>query len=267
MKEVYAQTDIYKTIPIVTAWKSVQGAADRNGFQFFTPSRPDLTPRNPKNDGNQFADIFKAFDQGSEEYFYHDRSHDELILARPVRLRASCLECHGDPVNSPTKDGKDILGFPMENAKVGDIKGAFILKAGIGHDPVVMSTMKIMALGGGVVLVFVLTGFYFFSRRSIIYPLSNAINHLDSASEQTAAAADEISGGSNTLAEGSSEQAASLEETSASLEEMSTMTRRNAENAQKANDLAKQARHAADKGVGDMQIHECGDGSHQSLRR
>ena len=34
---------------------------------------------------------------------------------------------------------------------------------------------------------------------------------------------------------------------------MSSMTRRNAENAQKANDLAGQARHAADKGVVDMQ--------------
>ena len=34
---------------------------------------------------------------------------------------------------------------------------------------------------------------------------------------------------------------------------MSTMTKRNAENAQKANDLAKQARTAADKGAGDMQ--------------
>jgi methyl-accepting chemotaxis protein len=34
---------------------------------------------------------------------------------------------------------------------------------------------------------------------------------------------------------------------------MSTMTKRNTENAQKANDLAKQARTAADKGAGDMQ--------------
>jgi methyl-accepting chemotaxis protein len=34
---------------------------------------------------------------------------------------------------------------------------------------------------------------------------------------------------------------------------MASMTKRNSENAQKANDLAKQARSAADKGVGDMQ--------------
>jgi hypothetical protein len=26
------------------------------------------------------------------------------------------LSCHGDPAKSPTGDGKDVLGFPMENA-------------------------------------------------------------------------------------------------------------------------------------------------------
>jgi methyl-accepting chemotaxis protein len=67
------------------------------------------------------------------------------------------------------------------------------------------------------------------------------------------AAAAQISMTSQTLAEGASEQAASLEETSASLEEVSSMTKRNSENSCRANDLAKQARTAADQGVGDMQ--------------
>jgi methyl-accepting chemotaxis protein len=55
------------------------------------------------------------------------------------------------------------------------------------------------------------------------------------------------------MAEGASEQAASIEESSSSLEELSSMTRRNAENAQQANSLAKEARVAAEKGAGDMQ--------------
>jgi methyl-accepting chemotaxis protein len=253
LREAYATTDLYKTIPIVAAWRSVQGAADRNGFQFFTPSRPGLAPRNAKNDGAAFAAIFQAFDKGETEYFLQDRSHDELVLARPVRLAASCLSCHGDPATSPTGDGKDILGFPMENAKEGDIKGAFILQANIGHDPVVMATMKIMALGGGLVLLAVLGGFYYLNQRSIVRPLATAIHQLEEVSGQTTASANEISSGSHSLAEGASEQAASLEETSASLEEMSSITKRNAENAGKATELAKQARTAADKGVGDMQ--------------
>ena len=75
---------------------------------------------------------------------------------------------------------------------------------------------------------------------------------LGQVSQALTGSAGQVSSASQSLAEGSSEQAASLEETSSSLEEMSSMTKRNAENAQKANELAKQARTAADKGVGDM---------------
>jgi len=76
---------------------------------------------------------------------------------------------------------------------------------------------------------------------------------LGSSSEEVVGAAGQISSSSQTLAEGASKQASSLEETSASVEEMASMTKLNAENARLANDIAKQAREAADKGVGDMQ--------------
>ena len=89
--------------------------------------------------------------------------------------------------------------------------------------------------------------------RSTVRVLSQVSGSLGEGSSQIASAASQISTASQSLAEGSSEQAASLEETSASLEEMASMTKRNAENAQKANDLAKEARHSADKGAGDMQ--------------
>ena len=76
---------------------------------------------------------------------------------------------------------------------------------------------------------------------------------LDSSSEQTASAAKQVSGSSQSLAEGASEQAASLEETSASLEEMSSMTKRNADSAQQAKQIAGKARTAADTGAERMQ--------------
>jgi methyl-accepting chemotaxis protein len=76
---------------------------------------------------------------------------------------------------------------------------------------------------------------------------------MSDGSAQVASAAGQVSASSQSLAEGSSEQAASIEETSSSLEEMSSMTKRNAENSRQANDLARQTRTAADKGVADMQ--------------
>jgi methyl-accepting chemotaxis protein len=254
LKEIYAATDLYKTVPIVAAWRSVEDSAARSGFKFFVPAAPGITARNPKNAiGAEYAAAFEAFAKGQPEYFFRDRAHDELVLARPVRLQASCLTCHGDPANSVTGDGKDPLGFPMENMKLGDVRGAFVLKAGIGHDPVVMATMKTMAVGGVIVLLLALGGFYVFNQRAIVRPLAATIKQLEEASNQTAAASREISDASQSLAEGASEQAASLEETSASLEEMASMTKRNAEHSQKANELARQTRAAAEKGAADMQ--------------
>ncbi len=105
-------------------------------------------------------------------------------------------------------------------------------------------------LGG--ILVVVLYGGWLLKNR-ITRELLDIATTLAKVSETSASAADQVSSSSQSLAEGASEQAASIEETSASLEEMSSMTKRNAENAQKANDLAKQARSAADKGAEDMQ--------------
>ena len=93
----------------------------------------------------------------------------------------------------------------------------------------------------------------FFIARSISKALQMVADTIADGADQTASAAGQVSAASQSLAEGASEQAASLEETSSSLEEMSSMTQRNAENAQKANDLTRQARSAADTGAADMQ--------------
>ena len=89
--------------------------------------------------------------------------------------------------------------------------------------------------------------------RSTTKALTTMAEHLAEGAEQTVSAAGQVSSASQSLAEGASEQAASLEETSSSLEEMSSMTKRNTGNAEKVNDLARQARAAAETGASDMQ--------------
>ena len=93
----------------------------------------------------------------------------------------------------------------------------------------------------------------FFMTGSITKPNQSVAGTLAAGSEQTSAAAGQVSSTSQSLAEGASQQAASLEETSSSLEELASMTKRNTENAEKMNNLAKQTRTAADTGAGDMQ--------------
>ena len=122
----------------------------------------------------------------------------------------------------------------MENLKLGTSKGRSFLSAthqrrrGRCHDE---------AHGHGrlILLGVVVFGFYIFNVRSN-RPLGQAIARIEAASQQTASEAGEISAASQTLAEGASEQAASLQETSASLEEMSSMTKRNADNAERQDD-------------------------------
>ncbi|MBI4028609.1 MAG: hypothetical protein HY360_26715 [Verrucomicrobia bacterium] len=75
---------------------------------------------------------------------------------------------------------------------------------------------------------------------------------ISDGSGRVSAASGHVASASQSLAEGANEQAASLEETSASLEEMSSMTKKNAESAQHARDLANQARASSETGAADM---------------
>jgi methyl-accepting chemotaxis protein len=109
-----------------------------------------------------------------------------------------------------------------------------------------VTVLSVFAVVIGIVLALAIS-------RSVGRLLSRVANSLKEGAGQVASSANQVSASSQGLAEGANEQAASLEETSSSLEEMASMTKRNAENAHKANDLAKQAREAADKGAGDMQ--------------
>ncbi len=107
-------------------------------------------------------------------------------------------------------------------------------------------------------LVVVLVGFVLgissavFITRGITHSLKRIVSSLDEGADQVASAAGQVSSSSQSLAEGASEQAASLEETGASLEEVASMTKRNAEGAQRAKTLSTQTREAADTGAADM---------------
>ena len=249
LKDGYVNTTLYKTIPVVAAWNAVEELAQEQGFQFLTPSHPDIPARNAKNNnGREFKAAFDAFARGDDEHFFHDKENNRLVLARSVRLTHSCLTCHGNPANSRSKDGLDPVGFPMENMKVDDVKGAFVLVAPLTDDKVMASTMWTMTWVGGLILVGVMFGFWFFSRNMIMRPLAGIMRRLGEGSDETRIASTQIAEASQTLAQGASEQAASLEETTSALEEMSSMTRKTAETAAAANALSTQTKAAADKG-------------------
>ncbi len=112
------------------------------------------------------------------------------------------------------------------------------------------TTLRLSAAIAGLAILAV--GFVQWLSRRIRRPLESAVGRMHDFVAQTTAAATQIAGAGQALASGASQQAASLEETSASLEEMSGMTKRNAEAAQNAKQLAGQARVVVDAGAASM---------------
>lgn len=103
--------------------------------------------------------------------------------------------------------------------------------------------------------------------RALTNGIGNIVNQLLESSEQVASAAAELSAHSQTLAQGASRQAATIQETTASLEEISGIVRHNTDSATKADEVAKLAQAAADRGSTDMQamsaaISAISDSSH-----
>jgi methyl-accepting chemotaxis protein len=230
-------TILYRSIPVVAGWDSVRRVAKARGFEFLTPSRPGAGARNPKDNTTEFDDEFRAFASGQAEYFAEDRKSNMLILARPVRISAGCLECHGDPSNSPTHDGRDALGFAMENMHVGDIKGAFVLKAPMTKDAVVLASMKKITIAGSAVLVCVLAAFWVLNRRLIVQPLMTIAEQLADGSARLRSTSDQLGAGGQSIASGAVEQAASIEQMSASTMEIHSRTRETAERTRSATEM------------------------------
>ncbi|MDF2685281.1 MAG: hypothetical protein K0S55_462 [Clostridia bacterium] len=86
------------------------------------------------------------------------------------------------------------------------------------------------------------------SFRKMTDNLNNIMHNIHTASEQVASGAKQVSESSIMLSQGATEQASSIEELSAAIEEIYSQTKHNAENATKANILAKEAKADANKG-------------------
>ena len=84
--------------------------------------------------------------------------------------------------------------------------------------------------------------------NAAIAQLQETIKSIAVSSSEVSSAASEISSSTSDLSQRTEEQAASLEETSASMEQMSVTVKKNAENAQQANQFANDTATVADRG-------------------
>ena len=221
----YQTSRVYETIPIVSAWKAIEKVSSREGYTFRIAAR---RPRNARNrPGPEDEAILSRLEGGDSDYFAVDEERGEIVYARPVRLTRDCLECHGDPQNSPSKDGRDAVGFPMENWKEGQMHGVFILRAGTDR------LAPVIQAGVGKTLVWVVPaslligGLVYFLITKLSRRLSEYVTGLGESAGMIEHAAGQITAASQSLAASASEQAGTLQETAASSQGVGTLARKN----------------------------------------
>ncbi|MEO0965127.1 MAG: methyl-accepting chemotaxis protein [Planctomycetota bacterium] len=127
------EAKIFKTIPVVAGWMAAGEAAEREGIDFHISAFEARNPKNEPAPGTfshaMLTDLNAQVKAGGDEVLYRtDRETNTLHYMRAIRLTQDCLMCHGDPANSPSGDGLDIVGYPMENWEVGKMHGTYHLE-------------------------------------------------------------------------------------------------------------------------------------------
>ena len=192
-------------------------------------------------------------DQDDRRMFEEVRAAYQAIVATDARIVALKGEGKLEEANK-LFDETQVANFArMDKATSTHIEFNIKLsdKAGDAGKALISSGTWILQLAMGISLALALA-IGFFIIRSTNKALRAITIALENGAVQTAAAAGDVSSASQGLSSGATEQAAAIEETSASLEEISSMIRATAENAQKAKQLASEARNFADSGTRTM---------------
>jgi len=175
---------IIATVPTANAWDVIEAKAKEGGFRFKAPA---INPRNPPRNmpdelERQVLDKFKN-DATLTEYSVVDDEKQEIRYFRPVKMVKQCELCHGDPNTSQAlwgnDKGQDLLGYPMENRRAGDLHGAFEIITPFSTAFAELKQSIYYAIGFLCVTLFIIgfTG-YFVMSKIIISPLTELALNL-----------------------------------------------------------------------------------------
>ena len=163
----------FKTLnhaPVVVAWSVAQKYASAQNMQFHTPS---LNPRDPKNQPDEFERrALEAFQKDPALREFSERQMENgkgfMRYAQPVYLTQDCLLCHGGPAGE-----KDPFGFTKEGMKVGDLRGAFAIKASTeGLVKTSSSNMMALFLASFLTLLVAAAVVFLLMRSLVLKPLA-----------------------------------------------------------------------------------------------
>jgi methyl-accepting chemotaxis protein len=178
---------ILATVPVVTAWEAAKAKAAEGGFEFRTPRAGARNPGNEPDAQERVALEWFAANPQASEYSMVDAQRNAVRYFRPVRLGQQCMICHGQPATARTlwnrEDGRDVLGYPMEGKKPGDLHGAFeIIKPLAAADASVRSSLW-RAAGLALPLLVAAMVAILLLARSITRPLGYAVQAANRLAE------------------------------------------------------------------------------------
>lgn len=242
---------VLKQVPIYAAMKIGKMDAEKDNYEFRVFSDE------PRNEGNRATAedmvIFKKFENDPSLNEQVVNVGDHISVFHPVRLteERGCFKCHGDPATSVWSNGRDVLGYKMENWKDGKLHGVFEIKTDLNKLAAVNSehispgsilVAGILLSGAiGVVLAIVLI-------KRPTDNLNALAMQLDAAGKEVNGEASQIARGGEELSQASIKQASSLQETSASIEEISSMINNNSENCKQATTVSETSMRSTEKG-------------------
>ncbi|MFK5950862.1 MAG: methyl-accepting chemotaxis protein [Methylococcales bacterium] len=173
-----AKALVISTVPVANAWDVIQEKAKESGFRF---KAPRLGARNPKNTPDTIEREALSYFQNNpsaKEYQYFDDNTQEARYFRPVILDKQCEICHGNPDTSQqlwgNDKGTDILGYPMENKRAGDLHGAFEIIIPLSKHFAEVQKNIWIAISYLIGVLIIIGGIgYFVMNKIIIFPLTS----------------------------------------------------------------------------------------------
>ncbi len=245
--------NVLKQVPIVAAMKIGAKDAHLDNYEF------RIFSDEPRNEGNKAnADelaIFKKFEMDKNLKEHVLDTGDFITVFRPVRLTKvqGCFTCHGDPKESPWGNGRDILGYKMENWEDGKLHGVFAIKTDVkkviqneaNKTTISPNLIYTLLVTGGAIFALIIAAFMI---KKPIADLNNIVTSLNTSGGEVSTSATQIASASEELSQATTEQAASLQETSSSIEEISSMINANTENAKQSSVVSEQSLSTAERG-------------------
>jgi methyl-accepting chemotaxis protein len=244
--------EILKQVPIFASMKVAQENAKLENFKFrvFASSA-----RNKDNEPTENEkQILLKFENNPLLKEDISNESNEIIVYRPVRLseKQGCLSCHGNPNNSPWKNGKDILGFNMENWADGKLHGVFAIISDKSNLKSAEASAIWNIILWSLIASIIIVALAIKMIDKPIQKISHITAQLKLAGEKVNQTGEFISKSSNQLSSATAQAASSLEETTASMEEISSMIQLTSENTRTAKDLSLMCEESARQGKSEV---------------